>query len=144
MKKCFFIGHRDTPETVYPSLLEAVRKHIAEYGVTQFIVGRYGAFDKLAAKAVIEAKKEYQEVSLSLLLPYHPSERVFEVPDGFDDTIYPEGMERVPHRYAIIRANRYMVDNVDYIIAYAWQPGSNAIRLIEYANRKKRFVMNLA
>ena len=37
---------------------------------------------------------------------------------------------------AIIRANRYVVDHVDYLIAYAWHPASNARELVEYAKRR--------
>ena len=44
-KTCFFIGHRDTPESVRPLLDETVERHIAEYGVTDFVVGHYGRFD---------------------------------------------------------------------------------------------------
>lgn len=61
-KSCFFIGHRETSEEVYPELYAAVEQHIVEYGVTEFIVGHYGGFDRLAAKAVIEAKKTHPGV----------------------------------------------------------------------------------
>jgi hypothetical protein len=55
-KSCFFIGHRDAPDDLLPILQETVNRHIEEYGVTEFIVGNYGGFDYLAAKAVITAK----------------------------------------------------------------------------------------
>lgn len=71
-KRCFFIGHRDTPETVKSALQEAVVQHIVEYGVTEFLVGSYGAFDRMAAECVIAAKKQHPQVVLTLLLPYHP------------------------------------------------------------------------
>lgn len=54
-----------------------------------------------------------------------------ELPAGFDGTFYPPGMENVPRRFAIDRANRYMIDHTDYLIAYAWKPGSNAKNLVE-------------
>ena len=38
-KSCFFIGHRETSEEIYPALYAAVEQHILEYGVTEFIVG---------------------------------------------------------------------------------------------------------
>ena len=47
MKTCFFIGHRNTPVNVYDRLLASVERHIIEYGVTDFVVGRYGNFDHL-------------------------------------------------------------------------------------------------
>ena len=136
-KSCFFIGHRETGEEIYADLRAAVEQHIVEYGVTEFIVGHYGGFDRLAAKAVIEAKKTHPEVTLTLLLPYHPAERPIEAPEGFDGTYYPPDMERVPRRVAIVRANRYMVNHVDYLIAYAWHPTSNARELVEYAKDRE-------
>ena len=132
-KSCFFIGHREASETIFAELRAAVEQHIVEFGVTEFVVGHYGGFDRLAARAVIEAKRTHPEVSLILLLPYHPAERPMVAPEGFDGTFYPPDMERVPRRLAIVRANRYMVDHVDYLIAYAWHPGSNARNLVDYA-----------
>ena len=137
-KSCFFIGHREASEEIYPALYAAVEQHILEYGVTEFIVGHYGGFGRLAASAVKEAKRFYPEVKLTLLLPYHPAERPIPTPDGFDGTFYPPGMESVPRKAAIIRANRYVVDHVDYLIAYVWHPASNARELAEYAESREK------
>jgi len=43
-------------------------------------------------------------------------------------------METVPKRAAIVRANRYMVEHSDYLIAYVWHSG-NAWDLVEYARK---------
>ena len=137
-KSCFFIGHRETSEEIYPALYAAVEQHILEYGVTEFIVGHYGGFDRLAASAVKEAKRFYPEVKLTLLLPYHPAELPIPTPDEFDGTFYPPEMECVPRKAAIIRANRYVVDHADYLNAYAWHPASNAQELMEYTRKKQR------
>lgn len=137
-KSCFFIGHREASEEIYSVLYAAVEQHIVEYGFTEFIVGHYGGFDRLAASAVKEAKRFYPEVKLTLLLPYHPVERPIPTPDGFDGTFYPPGMESVSSKAAIIRANRYVVDHVDYLIAYTWHPASNARELVEYAWKRRR------
>ena len=137
-KSCFFIGHREASEEIYPALYAAVGQHIVEYGVTEFIVGYYGGFDRLAASTVKEAKRFYPEVKLTLLLPYHPAERPIPAPDGFDGTFYPTGTESVPHKVAIVKANRYVVDHVDYLIAYVWHPASNARELVEYARKRQR------
>ena len=118
-------------------MAEAVEKHITEYGVTEFIVGNYGGFDRISARAVIEAKKRHPGIVLSMLIPYHPAERPIELPPGFDNSFYPPGMESVPRRLAIVRANRYMVTHVDYLIAYVWHPASNARNLVEYAEKSR-------
>lgn len=86
------------------ALADEVEHHITAHGVTSFFVGHYGNFDNMAAAAVIEAKKRHPEVTLTLLLPYHPFDRPIPQPDGFDGTFYPPGMERVPKRFAIVRA----------------------------------------
>lgn len=137
-KSCFFIGHRDTPDHILPILQEAVDKHIEDYGVTEFFVGHYGNFDRLAARAVIAAKQLHPEVTLSLLVPYHPVERAFKTPTYFDNTYYPPGMEDIPRKLAIVRANRFMVDHVDFLIAYAWHSASNAREMVEYAENKMK------
>ena len=144
MSSCFFIGHRETSAELLPAIMEAIEMHILEYRVTEFIVGHYGGFDRLAARAVLAAKKHHPEISLSLLLPYHPAERPIPTPPGFDNTYYPPGMETVPKPFAIVRANRYMVDHTDYLIAYVWHPASNARNLLAYAEQKGICITNLA
>ena len=138
MKSCFFIGHREASSEILPTLREVIEQHIVEYGVTEFIVGHYGGFDRMAARAVIAAKEQHPEIALSMLISYHLSERCVELPSGFDNTFYPPGMEKVPRRVAIVRANRYMVDHVDYLIAYVWHPASNARNLLEYAQKHEQ------
>ena len=138
MSTCFFIGHREAPDSLLSQLSAEIERHITEYGVTEFVVGRYGRFDALAAKCVKVAKKRHPEVTLTLLLPYHPYDRPTSTPPGFDGTFYPPGMETVPKRAAIVRANQYVVDNSDYLIAYVRHSVSNAWDLVEYAKRSKK------
>ena len=133
---CFFIGHRETSESVFPALAQAVERHITQYGVTEFVVGHYGSFDRLAARAVLKAKERHPQVTLFLLLPYHPADRPIPTPDGFDGTFYPPGMERVPKRAAIVRANRYMAAHSGFLIAYVWRPASSARDLLDYAKAR--------
>ena len=137
MKICFFIGHREAGDELLPALTAEVERHITEYDVTSFMVGRYGNFDKLAARAVIDTKKRHPEVTLTLLLPYHPFDRPTPTPKGFDGTFYPPDMETVPKRVAIVRANRYMIENSTHLIAYAWHPASNAREILEAALRRQ-------
>jgi hypothetical protein len=137
-KSCFFIGHRNALEGLFPALTDEVERHITEYSVEDFVVGQYGRFDSLAARAVKDSKRRHPNVTLTLLLPYHPFDRPVQTPPGFDGTFYPPGMEKVPKRVVIVRANRYMVDHSDYLIAYAWQPASNARALVEYARKKEQ------
>lgn len=137
-KVCFFIGHREADESLFPRLMEEIERHATEYGVSEFVIGNYGNFDRLASRAAVEVKKRHQEISLVRLLPYHPADRPVHIPPGFDSTFYPPGLELVPKRLAIVRANCYMVDHSDYLIAYAWHPASNALELVEYAQKREQ------
>ena len=147
MSTCFFIGHRDAPDSILPSLSAAIEARIVEDGVDQFVAGNYGRFDSLAAQAVRKAKKQHPDILLFYLRPYHPAERSF-TPAGFDGSFYPPGMETVPRKLAIVRANRYMVDNSQFLIAYARYTVSNAWELTEYAWKREKkgliHVKNLA
>lgn len=136
MKSCFFIGHRETPESIAPLLANAIEKHITEKEVKEFIVGNYGAFDRMATRLLLEAKQKHPEISIMLLTPYLPTEKSRHVHDELI-RYYPPDMEHVPKRFAIIRANRYVIAHCDYLIAYVWHPASNARELLEYAQRRK-------
>jgi hypothetical protein len=138
MPTCFFIGHREASDSLLPQLSNAVERHIIELDVTDFAVGSYGWFDSMVARTVKAAKKRHPEVTLTLLLHYHPHDCPIPTSNGFDGTFYPPWMETVPKRAAIVRANRYMVEHSDYLIAYAWHPASNARDLTEYVHISDR------
>ena len=137
MSICFFIGHREASDELLPALTKAGERQITDYGVASFMVGRYGNFDKLAARAVIDAKKRHRSVTLTLLLPYHPFDRPIPTPEGFDGTVSPPGMETVPKRAAIPHAIRYMVRNSSHLISFAWHPSSNAREILEAALKRQ-------
>lgn len=144
MKSCFFIGHREASDELLPALKRTIERHIVDYGVTEFIVGGYGGFDHLATVALVAAKQVHPEITLLRLTPYHPAERQVILPKGFDEIYYPDGMERVPYRVAIVKANQLTINRVDYLIAYVWHPGSNASGLMERVKNRGVIVTNLA
>ena len=137
MKSCFFIGHHDAKAEVYPALRAEVERHITEYGVTTFFVGHYGSFDHMAAQAVKEAKTHHPEAQLMMVLPYHPAIRPIEKPDGYDSTYYPWEDERIPKRLAIVKTNQRMVNDCDYLIAYAWHYLGGSGQIVEYARKRE-------
>ena len=143
MKTCFLIGHRDAPYDLREKLEKAIAEAITKYGVTEFVVGQYGASDKMAAVCLAEAKKAHPELRLLLLLPYHPAERAVVLPAGFEGSFYPPRMEAVPRRLAIVRANEYMAKHCDLLICYAVLQNSNPGRIMRKA-RPGCAVVNLA
>ena len=136
MKTCFFIGHREADERLLPELMSVVERLIIEEQVSCFYVGGYGGFDRIAASAIKRSKQNHPEITLMLVLPYHPAERPVEIPHGFDGTYYPEGMEKVPRRFAIVKANEIMVNTSDWLIAYVRHGASNSRKILEYAQHR--------
>lgn len=144
IKTCFFIGHHEAPESIFPRLLESVCRHIDEHSVEEFVVGQYGNFDRMAARAVCEAKKQHPHIRLILLLPYYNPNRP-PLPDSFDGSFYPLNMETVPKRLAIVRANQYMLRHCDCLITYKKGNIGNTRKLVAFALKRSRlFIDNIA
>ena len=143
MKSCFFIGHREADERLLPILTAAIERLITEEQVSFFYVGGYGGFDRIAATAVKRMKLQHPEIALMLVLQYHPGERPVETPNGFDGTYYPEGLEKVPRRYAIVRANEIMAKQSDWLISYVRHGASNSRRILEYAQKQGTACINI-
>ena len=138
---CFLFGHHDTPDTILPLLRNAIEIYILSKGVRMFIVGHYGEFDRLARVSLLQLKKKYPEIRLYRLIPYHPAECPVEAPDGFDGTYYPP-LEGVPRRYAIVRANCFMVQWADSMICCVKHYG-NSRNLLEQAQKRGIPILNL-
>lgn len=65
----------------------------------------------------MEAKQHRSNVTLTPLMPYYRADAE-HLPNGFDDSIFPDGLEAVPKCAAILRANQYMIYHCDYLIVY--------------------------
>jgi len=141
-KTACFIGHSEilgNRNELSHALTAAVERHITEYGVTEFLVGNYGAFDHMTAAAVKRAKVQHSGIHLYPMLPYHP-EQGRSLPDieGFDNSVYPFELEGVPRRLAIPRLNRLMVEDADYAIAYVLHSWGGAATTLRYAEVRQR------
>lgn len=117
-KICVFIGHRDAQPAVWEKLLATVEFTINELGVTEFYVGGYGRFDSIAAAAVRSAQRLHPEIRLYLIYAYLPVHKDDSMSERYDATLFPEGLESSPRRFAISKRNRWMVDRASVIIAY--------------------------
>lgn len=132
---CYLFGHATAPAQILTRLEETVERYYLEFGMEDFYVGNRGQFDSMAATAVKRVKTRYPEISLYLVLAYHPAERKVELSPGFDGSFYPP-LEGVPRRYAIVRANRYMVDTADGVICYSCH-GGNSGSLLRRVHRRQ-------
>lgn len=123
---------------------EVVKNQILE-GADSFLVGDYGDFDAIAASVCLALKKEYPKIEVCLVLPYyrpHIDDYTQQRYNRFDSIITPP-LEDTPYRYRIIKANEYMVDQADTVMAYVRSSGG-AAKTTEYALKRDKNVINLA
>lgn len=133
---CFMTGNHDAPQEIYPKILTEVKRHIAEFGVEEFFVGAYGSFDRMARQAVDEAKRTYPHVRLTLVMHYLNSRKYESIQREFDGSIYPDGLEGTPKRFAIARGNRIMAEKADFLITYSANTAGSTRRLLDFATEK--------
>ena len=119
-KACTFFGHRDSPEIIKPKIRTAVIDLIENHGVTMFYVGNQGNFDRLVRSVLKEVTTAYPEVGYAVVLAYMPSTK--KRADDFSDTLLPDGIEKVPKRFAIPWRNKWMIEHADYVLTYVTRP----------------------
>jgi len=134
-RSCFFIGHRDVFEQIEQKLSAVILNLISENAAIDFYMGRYGRFDSMAARVVKNVKRQYADIRLILVVPYHPAGSDLDKPEGFDEVYYPLDV-KVPPRLAIIKANENMIDRCDILVAYAVRPGK-ARDFTHYAKKRE-------
>ena len=142
-KVCAFFGHREIPAGLEKPLEEQIRKAIIEDSITSFWVGGYGQFDSLASHAVHKLKQEFPEIELLLILAYLPTEGQ-KIPSIYDGSIYPEGLELIPKRFALSKRNAWMAKNCDMAICYVKNSFGGANESVRYAQGLGVPIINLA
>ena len=140
---CCFFGHRDTPESVRPLLREEIIKLLEKYDGIMFYVGTHGSFDAMVRNTLRELKATYSHLRYNVVLAYLPVERA-GAEDTYEDTIYPEGLENVPKRFAISARNKWMVDRADIVVCYVTKRVGGAAQFVDLAERKGKRIVNLA
>ena len=135
-----FIGHSDcygvSSNDVETAIVDLIHK-----GVTVFMSGGQGGFDRLCAGCVHRLKKQYPQIINSLVIPYLTF-TVFDK-DIFDEIVYPEGFEKYHFKAAIPARNKFMVDNAAFAICYVNHGWGGAAQTYERAVKKKLNIMNL-
>lgn len=138
---CCFFGHRDTPSHIADRLRILLPQLVTKKQMTRFLVGNEGAFDRMVAAALAELKKEHPEIRCYIVLAYIPQKQSEPLPL---ETIYPEGLERVPRRYAIDRRNRWMLKQSEMVVGYVCTSIGGAARYFEIAKKNGKELIRLA
>ena len=142
MKICTFFGHRDCPGEIRPFLRAAILSMIQEQGVDTFYVGHQGAFDRMVVGILQMLVEEMPAIRYTVVLAYlTPASLMDEKP--LQHTLFPEGLEFVPRRFAIAWRNEWLIKHCDCVIAYAVHHCGNAARYAAKAEKKGKKVVYL-
>jgi len=133
-KTCCFFGHREVTHNIREKLTAIIEKLITEYGVTEFYVGNQGQFDSMVYSVLKELKVKYPHIRYSVVLAYMPDEHIKEVYG--EDTLFPDGMESVPKRFAINRRNEWMIQHSGYAVCYVYKVTGGAAKFREKAEKR--------
>lgn len=136
-----FIGHRNCYGLDVDKLKIEIESLIKR-GVTEFLSGGMGEFDRISARIVYDLKKKYPYIKNNLVIPYL-NFKVFNE-DLFDELILPEAIELMPPKLTIFFRNHDMVDNSQYAICFVKHNTGGAASTYKYALRKDLEVINLA
>ena len=136
---CTFFGHRDTSEKIIFELKKTIENLISN-GVTQFYVGNNGNYDLFVQNILSNIKSENNEIDFKIVLSYLDEKALT---NNQDATIFPEGLEKVPKRYAISKRNDWLISNSNIAIIYSTNTFSNSFKLSQKAIKKKLTVINL-
>ena len=130
---CFF-GHRDVTHDIRAKLQSIIEQLITEEHITSFYVGHQGQFDSMVYSVLKNLKKSYPQMSYSVVLAYMPDEHIFELYG--EDTIYPEGLETVPKRFAISKRNDWLIAHSCVVVCYVHRTWGGAAKFREKAKKK--------
>ena len=137
---CTFFGHKDTPKEIEPTLRSTLIDLIENKNVNVFYVGNNGNFDTMVRRQLEDLSQTYP-IIYSVVLAYLPTEK--NRYDNLTNTIYPEGLETVPKRFAISRRNKWMIQQSDIVVTYVAHNFGGAAQFKALAENKKKIIINL-
>lgn len=144
---CCFFGHRDKAMLDVSKKLKCeIEKLITEKNVKKFYFGGYGNFDKLAALNTKELKGIYNNLEMIYIPAYLSALKAHKdyIQTMFDYTLYPDGLEFVPKKFAILKRNDWIINQCKYGIFYITHDYGGAYMSFEKAKRAGMNIINLA
>ena len=136
---CTFFGHRDAPSEIEPLIKIAISNLIDAHNVSEFLVGNNGSFDLMVIRCLKKLIPLYPHIKVKIVLAYIPTEdKNFPF-----DTLYPEGLELSPKKFAISKRNYWMLNKAAHVITFVSKPYGGAAKFSAIAVQKRKNVINL-
>ena len=133
-----FFGHRDTPKETESALRLTLTDLIENKNATVFYVGNHGNFDAMVRRQLEDLSKTYP-IKYYVVLAYMPGKNA--EPD--EHSIFPEGIETVPRRFAINYRNKWMLGKSDIVVTYVTRPFGGAVQFKKKAKMQSKLMIEL-
>lgn len=152
-KTCCFTGHRKMPPEDMKGISQRLRTAVIgliEKGYCYFGAGGALGFDTLAAKTVLDLKKEYPHIKLILVLPCVAQTRgwsesdveIYEqIKSSADKFVY---TSENYFRGCMQKRNRHLIDNSSACICYLTEETGGTAYTVKYAKSKQLEVINVS
>lgn len=136
------MGHRVVTDDIGERLKQEIEGLILQKNVLNFYVGHQGAFDGMVLSTLKSMKDNHPQIEYSVVLAYLPN----SVDSLLDEknTLYPEGIESVPKRFAISWRNDWLINHSDYVICYTTHITGGAAKYVAKAKNKGKYIINLS
>lgn len=140
---CCFFGHKDTPASIAHALETVIEYLIQERDVDEFLVGNHGNFDSMVYRVLKGAITVRPHITYHVVLAYMPKESAESSLYEYRETLLPEGIEKVPPKFAISWRNKWMIREADICVCYVKHSWGGAAQYMEYAKKHAKEVVNL-
>ena len=141
-KACALFGYDTEANDASKPLEPALRTAILKQKIDTFWCCGFSGFDLNAALAILKLQDDFPGIKSILIrasLPTKPD----PFPGLYDGALYPDGLESLPSRLAVVKRNQWMVKHCDLIIASAGNDLCDAYEVVLMARRYGNPVVNL-
>lgn len=138
-----FFGHRKTSKEVKIILRKKLINLIEFYNADTFYVGNQGDFDFMVRQVLKELKEVYPHIAYTVVLAYIPNVGYRYEDIDYFDTIYPEGLENTPKKFAISKRNFWLIEHSDIVVTCVHNSVGGAAKFKEIAEKKGKWVINI-
>ncbi len=135
---CTFIGHRNAPNEIKPTLKQVLVNLIEKENVNKFYVGNHGNFDCMV-KDILKELKQIYPINYYVVLAYLPTK---ENHTDYSETIYLDELNCVPYKYRIVERNKQMIKKSDFVVVYVKHIG-NTEMFKDFAEKLNKTVITI-
>ena len=141
---CAFFGHRQVLSSIETECRQQIEKVVKENEAILFYIGHQGQFDSMIKRILRSLKTSYPHMEYAVVLAYMPSAACSKENEFLlGETLFPEGLEKVPPKYAIYKRNLWMIEQADMIITHVVHSVGGAWKFKKIAERKGKKIINI-